>query len=711
MSVRDQLAVVGILCWALSSPLHAEHAQLETVLVTATRDAQQLQDVAASVGVIAQGELEAVNPGHAAELMNRIPGVNIVQLGSSGEGAAAAIRQPVSYGPVYLYLENGVPTRSAGFFNHNALYEVNTALGNGVEVIKGPGSALYGSDAMGAVINSLVGQPPAEDRLSLSVEAGADDWLRSQLRAAYVGARDRFTLSAAASHNSGWRDNTASDRQELVASWQRDLGADWTVNSVLTASAINMATGGSGLSYDDYRNNPEQAGNTIGFRDVRAYRLSSVFEKSLAGGSLSITPYLRSNELEYIATWTLNSGRVQPPPPWCGSCVAALDSQDAHINRSGHDSLGVLAKLRQNFADSSFYIVGVDLDLSRGDTRQDYIERSDSDPGRYWQSYRRAGALYDYSVEFSSLSPYVHLEHQLSERLRATAGLRYDLIRYDYRDHLDGPDTALHRRPEDQALDFEHLSPKLGLVVDLSDTLNAYIAYRHAFRIPASGQLFRSGSTEDSTDLEPVKADSLELGLRGELGAASSFEVVVYEMRKRDDILSVQDDSSGARRHTNAGETRHRGIELGLHRRLTASLDFSLAYSYNEHRFVDWVDRSGDYSGNAMPDAPRNFANLRLNYHPARLNGGYVELEWQQQGEHWLDEANGDDGNSGDRDKYPGHALLNLRAEYPLSQGFSVYTRLLNVADRRYAETTSKWGPSYTPGRPRSAIVGVKVDF
>jgi len=128
---------------------------LETIVVTASGSANTLADTAASVGVISEVEIEEVNPMHAGELMNRIPGVNIVQLGSSGSGVMAAIRQPVSTSPVYLYLENGVPTRAAGFFNHNALYEVNMSGANGVEIIKGPGSALYGSDAIGAVVNTL----------------------------------------------------------------------------------------------------------------------------------------------------------------------------------------------------------------------------------------------------------------------------------------------------------------------------------------------------------------------------------------------------------------------------------------------------------------------------------------------------------------------------------------------------------------------------
>jgi outer membrane receptor protein involved in Fe transport len=70
---------------------------------------------------------------------------------TGGEGHQTAIRQPLNTNPVYLFLEDGVPTRSTGFFNHNALYEVNLPGAEGIEVTKGPGSALYGSDAIGGV--------------------------------------------------------------------------------------------------------------------------------------------------------------------------------------------------------------------------------------------------------------------------------------------------------------------------------------------------------------------------------------------------------------------------------------------------------------------------------------------------------------------------------------------------------------------------------
>ncbi len=707
---QSRIFLLGLVLVCL--PAIAEHAVLETVLVTATRDAQHLADVAASVGVLDQATIEALNPRHASELMNRIPGVNIVQLGSGGEGVAAAIRQPVSYNPVYLYLENGVPTRSAGFFNHNALYEVNTALANSVEIIKGPGSALYGSDAMGAVINSLLAQPAKEDRSTLTIEAGEYDSYRSQFRGAQLSENNSYTVNVSVAKNGSWRENNESERQELVLGWFRQLDSAWQVNSVLSASNVSMATGGSALSVADYYSQPEKAGNTIGYRDVSALRLSSAFEYNGDDHSVSITPFIRSNSLAYVATWTLNTGRVQPAPAWCPGCSPALDSQDAHINEDGHDSVGVLLKYRKDFSESSFVISGVDIDRSRGEQIQYYIERTDNDSGQYWLSYQKAGRLYDYTVDYLSVSPYVHVESQLTEPLRISAGLRYDAIAYDYQDNIaNAAQDPAHLRPQDQGLDFEHLSPKLGLVYDFSEAINGYAAYRHAFRIPSASQLFRAGDTADSTALAPVKADSIELGLRGNLDSASRFDFAVYYMRKQDEILSIADPQTGTRRNANAGETSHRGIELGLERDISERLDIGLAYTRSKHRYEEWLDRSGDYSGNSMPDAPESFLNARLNYRPHVLNGGHIEFEWVRQGAHWLDEQNDNDGIASDRDKYAGHSLLNINGEYQFNSQLSFYTRIYNVTNRRYAETTSKYGPAFTPGSPRIATLGLRVEL
>src|SRR5690606_38954100 len=106
-----------------------------------------------------------------ADLMAQVPGAWINVTG--GEGHMTAIRHPQTTSPVYLYLEDGVPTRSTGFFNHNALYEVNIPAAERIEIVKGPATALYGSDAIGATINVGIRAPSAEPSFEASAEAGA----------------------------------------------------------------------------------------------------------------------------------------------------------------------------------------------------------------------------------------------------------------------------------------------------------------------------------------------------------------------------------------------------------------------------------------------------------------------------------------------------------------------------------------------------------
>lgn len=680
---------------------------LETVTVTATRDEARLADTAASVGVLNEAVVAEVNATHAADLLNRIPGVNIAQLGSSSQGTTAAIRQPVSYGPVYLYLENGVPTRSPAFFNHNALYAMNVAQASGMEVTKGPGSALYGSDAIGGVVNLISAAPQEEDALGITLEGGDDGWRRLQLNADKVIDGHSFTAKFDTVDSEGWRDNTDFTRNTLTTAWHTRAG-EFDVSTVFTGTVLDMHTGGSGLNADDFKNNPALAGNLVGYRDVRAFRLSSAWERQFVdGSSVTITPYLRNNDLKYIATWTLNTGRVTCSG-W-GPC--GLDSQDAHINKSGHSSAGVLLKYRQDIAGlgsfslkNAFWIAGLDLDYSHGYTEQAYIIRTDSAPGDYWLSYEEAGELYDYDVDFSSVSPYIHAEADLTDRLRLSAGLRYDSVRYNYDNKLSVDlIDPIHKRPADTTLTLEHLSPKLGLTYDLSETLNAYAAYRHAFRIPSSGQLFRAGKNINSTDLDPVTANSYELGLRGQLHERIDFELAYYYMVKEDDILNST-DAFGARQNVNAGTTKHRGLELGFDVRLLDELQLGVSYTRSQHRYEDWQESaSKDYSGNEMMDAPRSYANVRLEYRPALLNGGRIEAEWIHQGAHYINELNSAN--------YDGHDLINLRASYQATPRLQVYANLLNAADEHYAETTGKWGPTYTPGRSRSVFAGIKYEL
>src|SRR5690606_31561194 len=87
------------------------------------------------------------------------------------EQHSMSIRQPQSYRSLFLYLEDGIPIRPAGVFNHNALIEMNMAALSQIEIIKGPSSAFYGSEAIGAALNFMSGKAPPLPEAYVSAQA------------------------------------------------------------------------------------------------------------------------------------------------------------------------------------------------------------------------------------------------------------------------------------------------------------------------------------------------------------------------------------------------------------------------------------------------------------------------------------------------------------------------------------------------------------
>src|SRR5690606_40706612 len=120
--------------------------------------------------------------------------------------------------PVYLFPENGVPTRSTGFFNHNALYEVNVAQAERIEVVKGPMTALYGSDAIGGMVNVLTRSPGEVPGVSGSVEAGGHNFQRILLAGSAGDATNGILAEANVTRTDGWREGTGDRKSTRLNS-------------------------------------------------------------------------------------------------------------------------------------------------------------------------------------------------------------------------------------------------------------------------------------------------------------------------------------------------------------------------------------------------------------------------------------------------------------------------------------------------------------
>jgi outer membrane receptor protein involved in Fe transport len=530
--------------------------KLDEISVIGTREAQSIKETALSIGVVKKQDIESIKPAHPSEIMERIPGVHVNVTG--GEGHMTAIRQPITTNAVYLYLEDGIPTRSTGFFNHNALYEINVPQSDRIEVLKGPGSALYGSDAIGGVINVETKPSPLKPEADISVEVGEFGWKRLLLSGGNTIDDDGYRASLNATHTDGWRDSTEYHRQSATVRWDRMLESGASLKTVLSSSNIDQQTAGSSrLLESDYYNNPTLNYTPISYRKVSALRLSTAYEKESSDTLFSITPYARSNSMDMLPNWSL--------------------SYDPVTYETKNDSVGLLVKYRQDYKPMKTRLVtGIDVDYSPGGRVEQQI--SATKVGSIYTSYTTGATLYDYDATFSSLSPYAHLEFSPSDNWRVTTGLRYDYMSYNYDNKLTELTTGSHRRPADTNVDFDHLSPKLGATYQFSPKLNAFISYRQAFRAPSEGQLFRQGQAINTVNLKPIRVQSVELGLRSK-SDKSHYNISLYSMTKKDDILTYRHPDN-TRETMNAGETLHQGIEVGFGTKLVDSVMLDIAASY-----------------------------------------------------------------------------------------------------------------------------------
>ena len=661
--------------------LHEQALALEGLIVSVNREAQRKLETAASVGVVTGADIRARGAAHPGEVMREVPGVwaNV----TSGEGYQMAIRQPLTTNPVYLYLEDGIPTRSTGFFNHNALYEVNLPQADRIEVTKGPATALYGSDAIGGIINVSTRAPSAGRDLEVSAEGGSFGWQRLLLTGSNTFGADGVRADLNLTRTSGWRDATGYSRESGTLRWDRDLNATSTLRTVATFSHIDQGTAGSSaVNADDYLHDPTLNYTPISFRKVKALRLSTEYAKRTESTLYTLTPFARYNEMEILPNWSL--------------------TYDPTVYTTGNESIGILAKVRRDIDPMRARLIGgVDVEYSPGYRHESLV--APVRVGKVFTSYTLADPVYDYDVSYHGVSPYLQAEASPVDRMRVTAGLRYDLIGFDYDTKLAPVSEGRYRRPADTGVSYRHLSPKLGATYELGTALNFFVDYGHGFRAPSEGQLFRQGQALNTVELIPVKVDSYEAGARGLLLGRLSYDLSVYDMSKTDDILNYI-NPDGTTETVNAGRTLHRGVELGVGAELIRGVRADVAFSRARHRYDSWSPKPGiDLGGKEMEIAPRTLANASLTYSPSIYPGSRFAVEWTRVGSYWMDAEN--------THRYPGHDLWTVRTTLPVTDHIGLFARVTNLTDRRFAESaayTVARGAEYAPGMPRSLYLGIQ---
>ncbi len=675
----------------------------EIIVVTGSKQASNLLNVAGNIDRISTEDIETVNSVHPSDILNRATGVHIQT--NNGMESLPALRSPVLTGPgaagAFLFLEDGIATRSAGFANNNGLSELNLAQAGSVEIIRGPASAVYGSNAVHGVLNVLTKAPSDEGEVSLLL--GPNERYQLQGTVGQDMGQHGVSGNFQAIDDGGYRDNSGFSSFKVNGRHDYEDGTD-SISTLISGFVLDQDTAGFISSDDnggecyssDYsgenlykdRDAMEKNCDVDAYRKWSSVRIASHWQRKLSEETqLSITPYFRSNQMEFSQHY--------------------LPSQA--IEENSHYSFGVTSQYYWDIDPSIALVMGIDAEWTKGELTQTQLK---SDTFSYGKA-RQQGIHYDYEVEASTIAPYVQGDWQVTDALKLTGSFRFDTILYEY-DNLvangttkaDGSSCVnnsaeavpcLFLRPADSDDRFNNTSTKLGINYRLNKNTALFGAWSQGFRAPQTTDLYRLQKQQVVGEIDSEEINSTEIGVRG-VSDKLQYEVVIYHMTKNNFFFR---DAQGL--NVTDSETSHQGLELGINYDISHNISLAVNYSYGQHEYESDRLNSGVIKGNEIDTAPKHLANTRLIWLPT--TDTKLELEWLHMGDYYLDPAN--------EHEYAGHNLWQLRGSLQLNSQVKLFARVENLTDEKYASRADYAFNSYRffGGQPRALHLGMSVNF
>ncbi len=593
-------SITGVLvCFSLPGMATENADREESMVVTASGYEQKITDAAASVSVISRQELERKNYTDLGQALRGIEGVDVQSSTGKTGGLDISIRgMPSNY---TLILIDGIRQNVSGDVTPNGFGTMNTSFMpplsaiDHIEVIRGPMSTLYGSDAIGGVVNIITRKTPSHWSTSVSASQNMQEhnkWGDASTLSFWTGGplTDEtlsLTLRGSTLYRQGSSVTTLNESANTRTPFPTQEN-NYTVGGrlELSPSENNALWLDTDIARQRYDNSQGQLG-PVGIRGG-GYENVVRYERNrfTVGHDTTFSAGTWKSSITYNET--SNKGRLLVPKS---------------LARNKQDRAGETRELKNanTIVDSTFLLpVGNSHLFTLGGEYQDTRMKDGVVMVSTGDQFRQ-----------KSWSLYGEDDWQLLEPLTLTYGARYEK-----HDAFGG-----------------HISPRAYLVWNSTDNITVKGGISTGYRTPNLSQLHNgvSGVTGQGTintvgnpELKPESSTSTEMGVYFDDGTGLSANITGFYTHFRNKIVSRHiDDFTYS--YMNTGKARTDGVEVAAGLPLwSPDWKISVNYTLTNSRQLD-----GENKGAPLSYSPKHVANIKLDWQATQDISTWLKIQYR----------------------------------------------------------------------------------
>ncbi|MDY0121585.1 MAG: TonB-dependent receptor [Sulfurimonas sp.] len=645
---------------------------------------------------------ERVDDSHVENLqqvLQSIPGVTTTT--STGDSLKIHLRGVENQ--MYMGEKPGVAIVIDGVPVFERTGSVNIDLDNieNVKVIKGGASYLFGDDALSGAIIITTKKGAKYNHNFATAEAGSYGYKKLLARTGYANEDLSFHIQASQRSADGYWENSDYDAKYLNGKLQYYLddtsditfGMEYSQREKDSHGTVGGATQAQINPESIYTGDQQSRDYTRKF-DVELLKLFLTYSKDFENNSnLLVNGYLYTDDTQFISSPQTRNGS--------GAKDATLGDEDyVYDNDYSQIQRGIKSEYRSSF-ESFATLLGVDLRANSYENEVKYkVNQALITYGPFGSvtpDYYQAGDFKSNDTTDENIyAIYGEYKQALSDKLTATANLRYDKIKLDYKDY----------EQNNFKNQFNVYSYRIGANYQVGEKSTFYANYSTGFRAPTVRQLYAGdlsswGSTANNPDLKPEKSHNYEIGFRT-IQSKINYDIALFQIDRKDFIMKSSGnygDTDTEDMWANIGGAKHRGLELSVNGKATQELFFNLAYTYLDAYYTQYDSFGMDLDGNpntnvvtffnvtdnTIPRTSKHQLNTILEYIP--ITGLKVGAEMNFKSNYFADDLN--------RIRIPSHAVYNITSSYKkkfADTTFEVFARIDNLFNKDYYQTARASG-------------------